>query len=117
MKWIFYCFRRDDLFYTILVLLLWCKNSKKKTLICITELKSVYFYRFYRVYCEVEPKRLALNAANAELAAAVDKLKGIQNKIKSLEEVLDKLTADFERATAEKIRCQEQADATNRTIK
>ena len=73
--------------------------------------------RFYRVYCDVEPKRLALAAANAELAAAVEKLKGIQGKIKSLEQVLDKLTADFERATAEKIRCQEQADSTNRTIK
>lgn len=75
------------------------------------------FYSFYRVYCDVEPKRIALATANADLAAAVDKLKGIQNKIKSLEEVLDKLTADFERATAEKIKCQEQADATNRTIK
>mgnify|MGYP001791560271 CR=1 FL=1 len=72
---------------------------------------------FYRVYCDVEPKRNALAAANADLAAAVDKLKGIQSKIKALEETLDKLTADFERATAEKLRCQEQADSTNRTIK
>lgn len=69
------------------------------------------------MYCEVEPKRLALAAANADLAAAVDKLTSIQNKIKALEEVLAKLTADFERATAEKLKCQEQADATNRTIK
>lgn len=60
---------------------------------------------------------MALAAANADLAAAVEKLKGIQGKIKALEETLDKLTADFERATAEKLRCQEQADSTNRTIK
>lgn len=69
------------------------------------------------MYCDVEPKRLALNAANAELKSAEEKLAVIQNKIKSLEEVLGKLTADFERATGEKIRCQEQADSTNRTIK
>lgn len=74
-------------------------------------------FSFYRVYCDVEPKRLALAQANADLAAAVDKLSGIQTKIKDLEEVLDKLTADFERATTEKLRCQQQADATNRTIK
>ena len=74
-------------------------------------------HSFYRVYCEVEPKRLALAQANADLAAAVEKLRGIQNKIKALEETLQKLTDDFERATAEKVRCQEQADATNRTIK
>lgn len=74
-------------------------------------------HSFYRVYCDVEPKRLALAAANADLAAAVNKLDTIQSKIKSLEETLAKLTADFERATAEKLRCQEMADNTNRTIK
>lgn len=34
----------------------------------------------------------------------------------SLEEQLGKLTADFEQATAEKVKCQEEADATNATI-
>nr|CAD7441486.1 unnamed protein product [Timema bartmani] len=34
----------------------------------------------------------------------------------SLEEQLAKLTADFEQASAEKQRCQQEADATNRTI-
>jgi dynein heavy chain len=34
----------------------------------------------------------------------------------SLEEQLAKLTADFEQATAEKLRCQQEADATNATI-
>lgn len=33
-----------------------------------------------------------------------------------MEEQLAKLTADFEKATAEKLRCQEEADATSRTI-
>ncbi|XP_052121255.1 dynein beta chain, ciliary-like [Frankliniella occidentalis] len=72
--------------------------------------------KFYEVYCDVEPKRRALAAANAELAAAQDKLTVIKRKVASLEEQLATLTADFERATAEKLHCQEQADATTRTI-
>lgn len=36
--------------------------------------------------------------------------------VQSLEEMLSKLTADFEMATSEKLRCQEEADATSRTI-
>lgn len=94
--------------------------------------------RFYEVYCDVEPKRKALAQANAELAAAQDKLSVIKKKVvvsifihklfsiflyknvynfpQSLEEQLAKLTADFERATAEKMRCQKEADATQATI-
>ncbi|KAF4519850.1 hypothetical protein B566_EDAN005192, partial [Ephemera danica] len=72
--------------------------------------------KFYEVYCDVEPKRKALAQANAELAAAQDKLSVIKRKVASLEEQLAKLTADFEQATAEKLRCQEEADATSRTI-
>lgn len=34
----------------------------------------------------------------------------------SLEEQLAALTADFEKAIAEKLKCQQEADATNRTI-
>lgn len=34
----------------------------------------------------------------------------------SLEEQLAKLTADFEQATSEKLKCQQEADATNATI-
>lgn len=37
--------------------------------------------KFYEVYCEVEPKRQALSKANAELAAAQEKLTAIKNKI------------------------------------
>lgn len=37
--------------------------------------------RFYEVYCDVEPKRRALEAANAELAAAQDKLLIITQKV------------------------------------
>ncbi|CAH1795230.1 unnamed protein product [Owenia fusiformis] len=72
--------------------------------------------KFYEVYCEVEPKRLALEQANSDLKAAQDKLAVIQAKITSLMEALGKLTAEFEKATNEKLRCQQEADATNQTI-
>eukprot|EP00058_Branchiostoma_floridae_P013849 XP_002599337.1 hypothetical protein BRAFLDRAFT_275161 [Branchiostoma floridae] len=72
--------------------------------------------RFYEVYCDVEPKRIALNQANAELAAAQDKLATIKAKIKELDANLAELTAAFEKATAEKLRCQEEAESTQRTI-
>uniref|UniRef100_A0A8C5WIH4 Dynein axonemal heavy chain 17 n=1 Tax=Leptobrachium leishanense TaxID=445787 RepID=A0A8C5WIH4_9ANUR len=68
--------------------------------------------KFYEVFCEVEPKRQALNKANAELAAAEEKL----SSIKLLNENLAKLTAKFEKATAEKLKCQQEAEATALTI-
>lgn len=37
--------------------------------------------RFYEVYCDVEPKRQALEEANAELAEAQEKLSRIKHKI------------------------------------
>lgn len=37
--------------------------------------------KFYEVFCDVEPKRKALAAANAELAAASEKLKSIKCKV------------------------------------
>ena len=40
--------------------------------------------RFYEVFCDVEPKRKALAAANAELKAAQDRLAKIKAKIKVL---------------------------------
>uniref|UniRef100_A0A8C8AZP1 Dynein axonemal heavy chain 17 n=1 Tax=Otus sunia TaxID=257818 RepID=A0A8C8AZP1_9STRI len=72
--------------------------------------------RFYEVFCEVEPKRLALEEANAELAEAQEKLSRIKKKIADLNGNLAALTAEFEKATAEKIKCQQEADATNRVI-
>lgn len=37
--------------------------------------------KFYEIHCEVEPKRQALSKANAELAAAQEKLGAIKSKI------------------------------------
>ncbi|KAB1266021.1 Dynein heavy chain 17; axonemal [Camelus dromedarius] len=72
--------------------------------------------RFYEVYCDVAPKRQALEEANAELAEAQEKLSRIKNKIAELNANLSNLTSAFEKATAEKIKCQQEADSTNRVI-
>ncbi|KAF1374278.1 hypothetical protein PFLUV_G00248290 [Perca fluviatilis] len=72
--------------------------------------------KFYEVYCEVEPKRQALSKANAELDAAQEKLAAIKSKINHLNENLAKLTAKFEKATADKLKCQQEAESTARTI-
>ena len=42
---------------------------------------AVNIVMFYEVYCDVEPKRLALLKANEELSSAKDKLGGIKAKI------------------------------------
>ncbi|GAA6104763.1 dynein heavy chain 9, axonemal [Tachysurus ichikawai] len=72
--------------------------------------------KFYEVYCEVEPKRQALSKANAELSSAQEKLSVIKAKINLLNENLAKLTAKFEKATADKLKCQQEAETTARTI-
>ncbi|CAK1583483.1 unnamed protein product [Parnassius mnemosyne] len=72
--------------------------------------------KFYDVYVVVEPKRRALNAANAELQAARDKLAFLTDKIKELEEKLEVLLKAFQEAVNEKMKCQAEADATNATI-
>ncbi|KAM4673740.1 dynein axonemal heavy chain 9 [Amazona ochrocephala] len=72
--------------------------------------------RFHTVFCEVQPKRQALSKANAELAAAQDKLASIKAKIARLNENLRKLTAKFEKATSDKLKCQQEAEATACTI-
>ncbi|XP_049632688.1 dynein axonemal heavy chain 9 [Suncus etruscus] len=72
--------------------------------------------KFYEVFCEVEPKRQALNKATSELTTAQEKLAVIKNKIVHLNENLAKLTAKFEKATADKLKCQQEAEVTAGTI-
>ena len=43
---------------------------------------AINIVRFYEVFCDVEPKRMALAAANAELSSAKEKLAKIKAKIK-----------------------------------
>ncbi|XP_066096637.1 dynein axonemal heavy chain 11 isoform X2 [Saccopteryx bilineata] len=72
--------------------------------------------KFYEVYCDVEPKRQALAQANLELAAATEKLEALRKKLGDLDRNLSRLTASFEKAIAEKVRCQEEVNQTNKTI-
>uniref|UniRef100_A0A2A4IYW8 Dynein heavy chain ATP-binding dynein motor region domain-containing protein n=1 Tax=Heliothis virescens TaxID=7102 RepID=A0A2A4IYW8_HELVI len=72
--------------------------------------------KFYEVYVVVEPKRRALNAANAELQAARDKLAFLTDQITELEAKLEELLKAFQEAVNEKMKCQAEADATNATI-
>ena len=74
------------------------------------------FYHNFRIFCDVEPKRKALAEANEQLAAAETKLSGIKAKIKQLQDDMKELTDAFEEATAAKLKCQQEADATNLTI-
>ncbi|KAJ3312837.1 hypothetical protein HDV04_002647 [Boothiomyces sp. JEL0838] len=71
---------------------------------------------FYHVFCDVEPKRKSLEAANAELAASQARLREIQGKITELDNNLADLRAKFEKATADKLRCEEEAQSTQVTI-
>ena len=72
--------------------------------------------KFYEVYCDVEPKRRALEEANRQLAEAQAKLEGIINKVADLEATLNDLTTQYKEAIDAKVRCQQEADATSATI-
>ncbi|XP_032945882.1 dynein axonemal heavy chain 9 [Rhinolophus ferrumequinum] len=72
--------------------------------------------RFYEVFCDVEPKRQALSKATSDLAAAQEKLAAVKAKVTHLNENLAKLTAKFEKATADKLKCQQEAEVTAGTI-
>ncbi|KAM4689042.1 dynein axonemal heavy chain 11 [Discoglossus pictus] len=72
--------------------------------------------KFYEVYCDVEPKRRALAQANDDLKGATEKLEAIRKKLHDLDNNLKRLTRSFEKATAEKLRCQEEVNRTNTTI-
>ena len=72
--------------------------------------------KFFEVYCDVEPKRRALEEANTELKNAQTKLADVKAKVIKLEATLAKLTSDYQRAIDEKMRCQQEADETAKTI-
>ncbi|KAI5106110.1 dynein heavy chain 11, axonemal, partial [Silurus meridionalis] len=72
--------------------------------------------RYYEVYCQVVPKRQALSQANTELDNATAKLLTIRKKLGDLDRHLQSLTAQFERAAAEKLHCQEEVTRSRQTI-
>ena len=72
--------------------------------------------KFYEVYCDVEPKRRALDDANQKLQDAKTKLESIILKVAELEETLQTLTDQYKAAIDAKVKCQQEADATSATI-
>ncbi|KAM4626866.1 dynein axonemal heavy chain 11-like [Discoglossus pictus] len=72
--------------------------------------------KFHEVHCQVDIKRQSLHQSNTDLVIAAEKLEVIQRKLEELDTNLAALTTAFERATAEKIRCQEEVNRTNKTI-
>ncbi|XP_060906749.1 dynein axonemal heavy chain 11 [Labrus mixtus] len=77
---------------------------------------TINIVRYYEIYCEVIPKRHALSQANVELETATAKMLTVKKKLVDLDTSLQSLTAQFEKATAEKISCQEEVTLTNQTI-
>lgn len=71
---------------------------------------------YYRVYCDVEPKRGALETANSVLAASQAKLAEIQAKIADLNNNLNELRMKYEKAVSDKLKCEEDAKRTQETI-
>ena len=72
--------------------------------------------RYYEVFCDVAPKRAALNKANAELQAAKDKLANVEKKVSDLQAQLKILTDEFDAAAAAKLKCEQDAQQTAYTI-
>ena len=72
--------------------------------------------KFYEVYCDVAPKRKALDEANQQLFDAQTKLQGIIDKVAQLEATLVELTNQYTMAIEAKVKCQTEADATSATI-
>ena len=77
---------------------------------------AINILKFYEVYCDVKPKREALNAANQMLSDAQTKLQGIIDMVEQLELTLIELTNQYTAAIEAKVKCQAEADATNATI-
>ncbi|KAL2088081.1 hypothetical protein ACEWY4_016909 [Coilia grayii] len=87
--------------------------------LCVVEVKHLCLSQANAdlcVLCEVEVKRLCLSQANADLLEAADKLEAIRRKLGELDGSLETLTQAFEKATSEKLRCQDEVNRTNKTI-
>uniref|UniRef100_A0A3B5KQQ0 Dynein, axonemal, heavy chain 11 n=1 Tax=Xiphophorus couchianus TaxID=32473 RepID=A0A3B5KQQ0_9TELE len=92
--------------------LVWTKSTAAAGLCAWT----INIVRYYEIYCEVIPKRSALSQANSELEMETAKLLVLQKKLADLDANLQSLTAQFERATTEKISCQEEVTRTTQTV-
>ena len=65
---------------------------------------------YYDIVLLVEPKRVALRAANGQLNTANAKLKEVQDKVDVLKEKLAKLTIEFNEAESNRLEAQSYAE-------
>ena len=71
---------------------------------------------YYHVFCDVEPKRKALEEANEQLLQAQTKLQQVKSKVQQLDADLMELKMKFENATSDKLKCEMEAKATQDTL-
>ena len=72
--------------------------------------------KYYEVYMDVLPKKIALEKANNELQIARSKLACVERKVTELQLKLKILTNQFEDAVEAKVKCEKEAAATSYTI-
>ncbi|CAF3056070.1 unnamed protein product [Rotaria socialis] len=77
---------------------------------------AINIVQYYRVYCEVEPKRLAAEQATEELRQTEEQFNATQAKLARLQAALQALKDQYEAAQNEKDECQRAADQTTYTI-
>ncbi|CAF1186132.1 unnamed protein product [Adineta steineri] len=77
---------------------------------------AINIVQYYRVYCEVEPKRLAAEEATEQLRQTEDQFNATQAKLARLQTALQTLKDQFQAAQNEKDECQRAADQTSYTI-
>ncbi len=68
--------------------------------------------KYYEVFMEVLPKKLALDTANIELQTARDKLARVEQQVIDLESRLQILRRQFDEAVADKEKCEKEAAST-----
>ncbi|OQV20869.1 Dynein beta chain, ciliary [Hypsibius exemplaris] len=71
---------------------------------------------YYRVYCDVEPKRIILAQANTDLSEKLGRLQDVRNRLAKLEADRDKLQAQLNEALAERNKSMKETEITSRII-
>ncbi|CAF0886754.1 unnamed protein product, partial [Adineta ricciae] len=77
---------------------------------------TINIVQYYRVYCEVEPKRLAAEEATEQLRQTEEQFNATQAKLAKLQAALQTLKDQYQSAQNEKDECQRAADQTAYTI-
>jgi dynein heavy chain, axonemal len=71
---------------------------------------------YYRVYCDVEPKRIILAQANVDLSEKLGRLQDVRHRVAKLEADHDKLQVQLNEAIAERRKSLKETEITSRII-